>query len=54
VSSPVIAVNALTKRYAARTGTVSGLEEISFSVDEGEGPIWILLSGLRLRELAAD
>jgi NitT/TauT family transport system ATP-binding protein len=36
VSSSVIAVNALTKRYAARTGTVSALEEISFSVDEGE------------------
>jgi len=36
VSSSVIAVNALTKRYAARTGTVSALEEISFSVGEGE------------------
>jgi NitT/TauT family transport system ATP-binding protein len=36
VSSSVIAVNALSKRYAARTGTVSALEEISFSVGEGE------------------
>ena len=36
MSSSVIAVNALTKRYAARTGTVSALEEISFSVGEGE------------------
>ena len=36
MSSSVIAVNALTKRYAARTGTMSALEEISFSVDEGE------------------
>jgi len=44
VSSSVIAVNALTKRCAARTGTVSALEEISFSVGEGEGPIWTPLS----------
>ena len=36
MSSSVIAVNALTKRYAARTGTMSALEDISFSVDEGE------------------
>ena len=36
MSSSVIAVNALTKRYAARTGTVSALEAISFSVGEGE------------------
>ncbi len=36
MSSSVIAVDALTKRYAARTGTVSALEEISFSVGEGE------------------
>jgi len=36
VSASVIAVNALTKRYAARTGAVSALEEISFSVADGE------------------
>ena len=36
MSASVIAVHALTKRYAARTGTVSALEEISFSVAEGE------------------
>ena len=36
MSSSVIAVNALTKRYAARTGTVSALEDVSFSVGEGE------------------
>ena len=36
MSSSVIAVDALTKRYSARTGTVSALEEISFSVGEGD------------------
>ena len=33
---PVIDVKALSKRYAARTGSVSALEDISFSVGEGE------------------
>ena len=36
MSSSVIAVDALTKRSSARTGMVSALEEISFSVGEGD------------------
>ena len=32
----VIDVKALSKRYAARTGSVSALEDISFAVGEGE------------------
>src|SRR5512136_3065541 len=36
VSTSVIAVEALTKRYESRTGTVSALEDISFAVGEGE------------------
>src|ERR1700687_4021868 len=36
VSTSVIAVETLSKRYVSRTGTVSALEDISFSVGEGE------------------
>jgi NitT/TauT family transport system ATP-binding protein len=36
VTTPVIDVKTLSKRYAARTGSVSALEEISFAVGEGE------------------